>query len=87
MFNDVLTKEKCSRLVKQLAESLFPFQCAHGRPSIAPVVSIASATNRMRGVCGNGKDPRASQRKVKWREFKQDGMDKQASSASLENFI
>ncbi|PVF96474.1 hypothetical protein CPB86DRAFT_807713 [Serendipita vermifera] len=71
MFNDVLAKDKCARLVKQLAESLFPFQCAHGRPSIAPLVSLASVDKRMKGVWGNERDLRASQRNIKWREFKQ----------------
>ena len=34
MFNDVLTMEKCKALVKRLANCSFPFQCAHGRPSM-----------------------------------------------------
>lgn len=34
MFNDVLTTEKCKALVKRLANCSFPFQCAHGRPSM-----------------------------------------------------
>lgn len=31
MFNDSLTHEQCIRLVDQLSETVFPFQCAHGR--------------------------------------------------------
>lgn len=31
MFNDSLTMDQCRRLVEQLAETAFPFQCAHGR--------------------------------------------------------
>ena len=34
MFNDVLSMEKCKALVKRLANCSFPFQCAHGRPSM-----------------------------------------------------
>lgn len=34
MFNDVLSMEKCKVLVKRLANCRFPFQCAHGRPSM-----------------------------------------------------
>jgi DNA mismatch repair protein MLH3 len=34
MFNDVLTTEECKALVKRLANCSFPFQCAHGRPSM-----------------------------------------------------
>ena len=31
MFNDVLSVSQCERLVLQLADTAFPFQCAHGR--------------------------------------------------------
>ena len=31
MFNDSLSIEQCERLMAQLAETAFPFQCAHGR--------------------------------------------------------
>jgi DNA mismatch repair ATPase MutL len=31
MFNDSLSIEQCQRLMAQLAETAFPFQCAHGR--------------------------------------------------------
>ena len=31
MFNDPLSLEQCERLVKHLAATSFPFQCAHGR--------------------------------------------------------
>ena len=31
MFNDSLSIEQCERLMTQLAETAFPFQCAHGR--------------------------------------------------------
>ena len=40
MFNDPLTVEQCSELVRQLATCAFPFQCAHGRPSMVPVVHL-----------------------------------------------
>jgi DNA mismatch repair protein MLH3 len=40
MFNDPLTVEQCSGLVRQLAACVFPFQCAHGRPSMVPVVHL-----------------------------------------------
>ncbi|KAI0920894.1 hypothetical protein AcV5_001344 [Taiwanofungus camphoratus] len=40
MFNDSLTLEQCNRLVQQLAETSNPFQCAHGRPSLVPLVDI-----------------------------------------------
>lgn len=31
MFNDVLTHERCERLLSELAKTDFPFMCAHGR--------------------------------------------------------
>ncbi|KAF8165579.1 hypothetical protein B0H34DRAFT_689642 [Crassisporium funariophilum] len=37
MFNDTLSIPQCSKLVKQLSETTFPFQCAHGRPSLVPL--------------------------------------------------
>lgn len=42
MFNDVLSKEQCEFLVARLAETAFPFQCAHGRPSLLPLVELGS---------------------------------------------
>lgn len=34
MFNDVLSPEQSIRLLEQLRATEFPFQCAHGRPSL-----------------------------------------------------
>lgn len=36
-FHHALTSEQCTRLVSQLAETAFPYQCAHGRPSVVAV--------------------------------------------------
>ena len=44
MFNDPLTLEQCEYLVKRLTDCAFPFQCAHGRPSMVPLVDLG---NRM----------------------------------------
>lgn len=41
MFNDSLTLEQCQRLIKQLSATAFPFQCAHGRPSLVPLTPLA----------------------------------------------
>ncbi|KAL5000663.1 hypothetical protein BDV10DRAFT_31387 [Aspergillus recurvatus] len=38
MFNDVLSVDECQSLVSRLANCVFPFQCAHGRPSMVPLV-------------------------------------------------
>ncbi|KAH6679939.1 hypothetical protein F5X68DRAFT_212387 [Plectosphaerella plurivora] len=42
MFNDVLDQEQCQDLVSRLSRCSFPFQCAHGRPSMAPLIDLAT---------------------------------------------
>ena len=42
MFNDYLELTECENLVEKLAETRFPFQCAHGRPSIIPLVALSN---------------------------------------------
>ncbi|KIJ69942.1 hypothetical protein HYDPIDRAFT_23098 [Hydnomerulius pinastri MD-312] len=46
MFNDPLNSEQCERLVKQLSATIFPFQCAHGRPSLVPLTHVTSQSGR-----------------------------------------
>lgn len=41
MFNDKLTPEECQDLVDRLARCVFPFQCAHGRPSMLPLTNTS----------------------------------------------
>ena len=31
MFNDPLSQSQCEHLIQRLSETVFPFQCAHGR--------------------------------------------------------
>ncbi|KAM0793500.1 hypothetical protein ACM66B_000939 [Microbotryomycetes sp. NB124-2] len=40
MFNDELSHDQSLRLISQLARTRFPFQCAHGRPSLAPIINL-----------------------------------------------
>ncbi|PPJ59191.1 hypothetical protein CBER1_03016 [Cercospora berteroae] len=40
MFNDVLTKDECTILMKKLATCTFPFVCAHGRVGMVPVMDL-----------------------------------------------
>ncbi|KAL4906397.1 hypothetical protein BDW74DRAFT_150252 [Aspergillus multicolor] len=58
MFNDVLTVDECRNLVSRLADCVFPFQCAHGRPSMVPLVDLREGVGGMensdRGVAGVG---------------------------------
>ena len=42
MFNDELSLEECGSLVLRLADCAFPFQCAHGRPSMVPIVNLGA---------------------------------------------
>lgn len=39
-FNSALSRDECHSLVASLSSCQLPFQCAHGRPSIVPLVDI-----------------------------------------------
>ena len=39
-FGDTLTIQECISIVESLARCRLPFQCAHGRPSIAPLINL-----------------------------------------------
>ncbi|KAL5324678.1 hypothetical protein ACEPPN_009226 [Leptodophora sp. 'Broadleaf-Isolate-01'] len=70
MFNDVLSKGQCEILVKRLAECKFPFQCAHGRPSLVPLVELG-ALNLGAGMDENEQGSGLAGKIRKWKE----GMD------------
>ena len=40
MFNDPLTQREAEMLVRRLSKTRLPFQCAHGRPSMVPLVEL-----------------------------------------------
>ncbi|RMZ69411.1 hypothetical protein GMOD_00006214 [Pyrenophora seminiperda CCB06] len=42
MFNDILGIGECTELVRKLADCVFPFMCAHGRPSMVPLVDLGT---------------------------------------------
>jgi DNA mismatch repair protein MLH3 len=42
MFNDDLSTEQCKAIISRLAKCAFPFQCAHGRPSLIPLVDLGT---------------------------------------------
>lgn len=50
MFNDPLSAEECSALLDRLVECAFPFQCAHGRPSMVPVVDLGQGMSQLGGL-------------------------------------
>ena len=53
MFNDELTREDCVTLIQKLAGCAFPFQCAHGRLSMVPLVDLGVQQSRVGGF-GSG---------------------------------
>ncbi|KAL8650508.1 MAG: hypothetical protein Q9210_003783 [Variospora velana] len=52
MFNDELSVGECEVLVKKLAKCMFPFQCAHGRPSMHPLVAVGDGLTKGMGLDG-----------------------------------
>ncbi len=44
-FGDILSAERCRRMLKDLGKCNAPFQCAHGRPDIAPIVPMQSLSS------------------------------------------
>ncbi|KAF4470231.1 DNA mismatch repair MLH3 [Fusarium albosuccineum] len=63
MFNDVLTVSECEQLVSRLARCAFPFQCAHGRPSMAPLVDLGA------GSKFGGWEEKEQQDRVRWKNW------------------
>lgn len=55
MFNDELGRDECKELLRKVAECAFPFQCAHGRPSMVPLVSLRRNTVDGQGMMGGKK--------------------------------
>ncbi|TLD33058.1 hypothetical protein PspLS_00952 [Pyricularia sp. CBS 133598] len=49
MFGDPLSVEDCRALLDRLGKCAFPFQCAHGRPSMVPLLELGD------GLLGCGK--------------------------------
>jgi DNA mismatch repair protein MLH3 len=39
-FGDPLTREECVRLLEELSKCRAPFQCAHGRPTVIPLLKL-----------------------------------------------
>ena len=42
-FGDAITDEAAVRLVGRLALCMYPFQCAHGRPTVVPLADLSKA--------------------------------------------
>lgn len=54
MFNDPLTLEQCSDLLDRLVRCAFPFQCAHGRPSMVPLVDLGDGMVQLGNLSEEG---------------------------------
>lgn len=52
MFNDPLELAECKVLMSKLGECMFPFQCAHGRPSMIPLVDLGTPEDEIRVLEG-----------------------------------
>ncbi|KAF9775476.1 hypothetical protein IL306_006420 [Fusarium sp. DS 682] len=63
MFNDVLTIQQCEDLITRLSRCAFPFQCAHGRPSMAPLIDLGNRANF------GGWQESQQQKKVSWKSW------------------
>jgi DNA mismatch repair protein MLH3 len=68
MFNDELTLAECETLVNKLSKCVFPFQCAHGRPSMVPIVDIGSEGGFQEGGFGTGMRKGEGKREGDFRE-------------------
>ncbi|KAI5458191.1 hypothetical protein BGZ63DRAFT_363451 [Mariannaea sp. PMI_226] len=64
MFNDPLAHDECSQLVARLSRCAFPFQCAHGRPSMAPLVDLGAG-----GRFGRWQERKISEDRAKWKTW------------------
>ena len=62
MFNDILSHEECVGLLERLAKCAFPFQCAHGRPSMVVLgrLDAMGTTNESETEVVSGRDPAAA---------------------------
>ncbi|KAF2882431.1 hypothetical protein ILUMI_23750 [Ignelater luminosus] len=45
-FGDRLTSKKCEELIKELSKCKLPFQCAHGRPTLVPLIDFSNISSK-----------------------------------------
>ena len=62
-FGDALSEEQQAALVAALSACALPFQCAHGRPSMVPIVRLDNAGSQQE--VGNGQWKREVRRRLK----------------------
>ncbi|EUC43786.1 hypothetical protein COCMIDRAFT_38302 [Bipolaris oryzae ATCC 44560] len=70
MFNDELSLVECRELVGKLAQCVFPFMCAHGRPSMVPLVGLGERDGE-RVACALGDHSGSGKSFVQaWKDWK-----------------
>lgn len=47
MFGDYLLRSECQQLVEGLKKTALSFQCAHGRPTLVPIVNLEALHMRL----------------------------------------
>lgn len=75
MFNDPLTLDQCHQLLGRLSKCAFPFQCAHGRPSMVPVADLRPSPSALghltsHDLQGKDRDGTFGQAFRRWKEMK-----------------
>lgn len=68
MFNDKLSRADMEGLVRSLGNAKFPFQCAHGRPSMVPLGDLGDDIARRRELYGYEESGFTE----KWRQWRED---------------
>ncbi|KAF8514845.1 hypothetical protein BU17DRAFT_52124 [Hysterangium stoloniferum] len=56
MFNDTLDIDQCKRLIFQLSCTVWPFMCAHGRPSSIPLINVAQSERKQKRIAWHSLD-------------------------------
>jgi DNA mismatch repair protein MLH3 len=69
MFNDELDLNQCGELIRKLADCVFPFMCAHGRPSLVPLVEVGKLGQENHEVYSNI-DTNIGDYVRKWKQWK-----------------
>jgi DNA mismatch repair ATPase MutL len=56
MFGESMSLQQCQNLIEALAKCQLPFVCAHGRPSIIPLIDMAQKSTKQTDVVNITKD-------------------------------
>jgi DNA mismatch repair protein MLH3 len=70
MFNDELRIRQCEELVSQLSKCIFPFMCAHGRPSMVPLIELGDARSTGLGLGSLGMGSSEKSFVEAWKDWK-----------------